>query len=165
MGLGGLQSECVHGGSDAQNCLSGLVVGRGRAPLWSFVQYPDLDQTLGGHAALVSSGRTFISQSRELLRLISCGRGGATVQHNTKQSETARLATHSNNKHRTESQMSLKIIQYTNEWFKPLKTNSVFKMHKAIQINNAEWMFLITELPWWKPLKINFLHHCTSWHK
>lgn len=107
VGLGGLQSECVHGESDAQNCLSGLVVGRGRVPLWSFVRYPDLDQTLGGHAAVVSSGLTFISESRELLRLISCGRGGATVQHNTKQSATARLATHSNNKHRTESQMSL----------------------------------------------------------
>lgn len=94
VGLGGLQRECVHGESDAQNCLSGLVVGRGRAPLWSFVQSPDLDPLLGGHAAVVRSGLTFISESRELLRLISCGRGGATVQDNTKQSVSARLATH-----------------------------------------------------------------------
>lgn len=92
MGLGGYR---VSGERDAQNCLSGLVVGRGRAPLWSFVQYPDLDQTLGGHAAVVSSDRTFISESRELLRLISCGRGGATIQHKTKQSATAWPVTHS----------------------------------------------------------------------
>lgn len=74
VGLGGLLSECV-----GKRCPKLLKRSNGGQRTSAPVEYPDLDQMLGGHAAVVSSDRTFISESRELLRLISCGRGGATI--------------------------------------------------------------------------------------